>query len=583
MPDNSQNERPQANREEVDRCMIEVMGDPAGAAAELVQLRRLQKQMRADCNKTAEAVDGMKKMIDDLLHSKATLHHLERFYMDADKKPCALVNFNGQQRELPVAEHVDLEKLKTLKSWEFVKVHPTELIVVGVECDPALFGRAHGEVASFKSYIDKKMGLIVVSRFGREEEIVTLSEELRGDELKLGSRLVLHRDNPRLVIDVISDRQTESKYEIPISQLTTRLEDLAGLDDIVARIMDDWVLHFVYKEIAEKFALEPINGMLLSSYKPGMGKTALCRAMVLWLWELGRKQGFDVVLYNIEPNVFKSMWHGEDARLVREELGGVIRARLEQPRQRPLIMLVVFDEVESLGKRTGGNDTRGYTSSAQNDALQALLTLMDGIVPLKASQGPPAEVLWWGMTNRPDMVDFALKRPERMGRMMLEMPDYDADAAAEIMQVYARSRTIPWYIDDKIRQGVSEYEVYTRIIRPAVARIFPQTVLRYATEGHQMVDVTAGEVLAGAHYMNAMNQAEQAAAVRELKRLGVAAVGFEDVADALLQEAHSVAQQLDADRQMLERQLHLRIPVLRTEVVPINQLQQHRFIRTTAN
>ena len=436
---------------------------------------------------------------------------------------------------------------------------------------------AQGEMASFKGYHNREEGLAFVSRFGREEEIVSLAESIQRKDLKTGDRLVLHRDNPRWAIDVVPGQQIESKYEIPIEQLTTRLDDLAGLDGVAGEIIEDWLLRLVRKDIADAFDLRQLGGILMYSYKAGMGKTALVRALARWLRECGHQHGFDVVLYHIEPCALKSMWHGEDARLVREEVCGTIRARLERPRERPLIILVVFDEVESLGKRTGGNDTRGCVSSAQNDAVQALLTGMDGLAPLKGGSGPPANVVWIGLTNRPDMVDEALKRPGRMGDLIVEMPDYGPDEAADILQVYARSPSLAWYLDGEIRRGASEHEVYARILQPAVAQVFPLTVLRYWTEARQATDVTAGQVLAAAHYMNVIEQAKRRAAARALWELGAAAIGAEDVTDCLLEEAHKVAQQLDADRQMLERQLHLRIAVLRTELVPLEQLSQHRY------
>jgi SpoVK/Ycf46/Vps4 family AAA+-type ATPase len=550
------------------------------AAVEMLGLDHCREQLQAECLRAAEAVNGMNSMVQELLQPKAALFPVERFYLDGDASPCVLVSVNGQRRELPVAEHVDLDLLAGLEPWQYVKVHPTEMIVVGVEDDQSAFARAQGEMVSFKGYHDRERGLAIVSRFGREDEIVSLAESVRRKNPTTGDRLVLHRDNPRWAIDVIPARQIESKYEIPIEQLTTRLEDLAGVDRVACEIMEDWLLRLVHTDISEKFDLQPLRGILIHSYKAGMGKTALVRALARWLHECGCQHGFDVVLYHIEPCSLKSMWHGEDARLVREEVCGTIRARLERPRDRPLTILVVFDELESLGKRTGGNDTRGYVSSAQNDAVQALLTGMDGLEPLKGGSGPPANVVFIGMTNRPDMVDEALKRPGRMGDLIVEMPDYGPDEAAEILQIYGRSRSLAWYLDGEIRRGMSEHEVYTRILRPAMAQVFPLTVLRYWTEARQAADVTAGEILAGAHYMNVMEQAKRRAAARALWELGAAAVGSEDVADCLLEEAHKVARQLDADRQMLERQLHLRIPVLRTELVPVEQLSQHRYLRS---
>jgi hypothetical protein len=85
-----------------------------------------------------------------------------------------------------------------------------------------------------------------------------------------------------------------------------------------------------------------------------MGKTALPRAIALWLHEHRDQFGFDVLIYAVKPNETKSMWHGEDARIVREDLFGAIRARQALPRTRPLIILVVLDEIDSLGKPPAG-------------------------------------------------------------------------------------------------------------------------------------------------------------------------------------------------------------------------------------
>lgn len=566
-------------REQLDACLHEILANPQGAAGEMACLRHDITGLQNNCLKAAEAVDGMTKMVTELLEPKASLFHLERITWNEACEPRAVVNMNGQLREMPIAEQVDIETLEHLQPWELVKIHPTELIVVGVDVDDSLHGQALGETGTFENYLDRDRGLVTVSQLGRSSQIVALAPSLRSEELKYGDQLVLQRDNPRWAIHRIPGQRVASKFELPLSCLTTRLENLAGLGGVASRIIEDWIARLIRKEVTEMFELEPLNGMILYSAKAGMGKTRLAEALILWLLENGRENGYDVVPYSVEPNAMKSMWHGEDARIVRDELLGTIRARIAQPRKRPLIIPVLFDELESLGKRACGNDVRGYVSSAQNDAVQALLAGMDGIQPLKSSEGPPVEVLWWGLTNRLDGVDEALKRPGRMGGLVVEMPDYDADAAAEILQVYARGRAVPWYLDGEVRQGVSDHEVYERILRPAVAMIYSLPVLRYMTEQQRWVDVTAGEILAGAHYRSAMSAAKRRAAMRKVRRVGAPAVGLEDVADAVLDEARSLAHQLDTDRQMLERQLRLRIQVLRTDLIPQEQLVQHRYVR----
>ena len=170
----------------------------------------------------------------------------------------------------------------------------------------------------------------------------------------------------------------------------------------------DVVKRILRSEIREQFDLTPLHGVLLTSAKPGMGKTALMRAFARWLHELGQLHGFDLVLYVVKPNELKVVWHGGDAKLVREELCGAIRARQRKERTLPLFQFVVLDEVDSLGSRAGGDDSFGPTSSAHNDAVQALLAEMDGMDQQMLPPGtPPAHVVFCGLTNRPDLVDAA--------------------------------------------------------------------------------------------------------------------------------------------------------------------------------
>jgi len=553
------------------------MSDPRAAARELAQLRRTQQRLQADCLQSAEAAAAMHGALAELLRPKAALYHLERWYYDDHGELQAVVNFHGEQREMAVSREVDVEQLEALKPWEFVRVHPAEMIVVGTYTEAALFREAQGDVATFKGFRDAERGTATVSRAGREDEIVFLAPNLRDAPLAPGARLILQRDNPRWAIDVVPAQQTQSRFEMPVTAITARLDELAGLDAVITPIMEDLLTRLIYPELTAKFALKPLRGMILHSEKPGMGKTALLGGLVYWLYEYGQQRGFDVVFYNIPPNAMKSLWHGEDARIVREEVFGPIRMRLQQPRSRPLILLCGFDEAESLGRRSGLGSHA--TSPAHNDVVQALLAEMDGIQALASSDGPPASAVFVGLTNQLSLLDEALRRPGRMGDLIQAMPDYNADAAAEILGVYARCRTIPWYLDGEVRQGLAPQEIMTRILRPVIARVFPTVVLHYFTEAPQGVSVSAGEVLAGVHYQAGMNRAKRQAAVRELRRVGVPAITADDLIAGLMEEAHAAAQQLAADPQMLARQLHVRVPVLRAELAAGPQWTQHQYAR----
>jgi hypothetical protein len=104
-------------------------------------------------------------------------------------------------------------------------------------------------------------------------------------------------------------------------------------------------------------------------------------------------------------------------------------------------------------------------------------------------------------------------------------------------------------------------------------------VLRYGTDTQQTNNVTAGQILSNSHYMDAMNRAKKRAALRDLRRFNVPAVTVEDVVDCLLDVACEAAGQMGADPQMLIRQLDLKVPVARVDLVPQQELEEHRYLR----
>jgi SpoVK/Ycf46/Vps4 family AAA+-type ATPase len=394
---------------------------------------------------------------------------------------------------------------------------------------------------------------------------------------------VLFRDDESVAIAVLPADAPESRFEIDVARLEASLEDLVGMDSVIEPLIEDVLMCVVHPEIRRQFDLRPLRGLLLYSYKPGMGKTALMRALAVWLKDLGERLDFDVVLYSVKPNELKSIWHGGDAKLVREELCGAIAARQALPRTRPLFQIVVLDEIDALGKRAGGDDRSFVGSSAHNDAVQALLVEMDGLVAqLPAPDQAPAHVLWVGLTNRPDLLDDALKRPGRFGDLVLEVPAIQKEGAAGILEVYARGRGLPWWVDGEVTTELDEREIRERFLQPAVDHVFEAVVLRYHTDARRGIAVSAGEILSGVHYKEAMNLAKKRAAKRRLLEDGPPAIGVDDVTDSLLDQALAAARQMDADRQMLQRQLRLRVPVSGVELTARGELADHVYVLPAA-
>jgi len=103
--------------------------------------------------------------------------------------------------------------------------------------------------------------------------------------------------------------------------------------------------------------------------------------------------------------------------------------------------------------------------------------------------------------------------------------------------------------------------------------------IRLAAGPFRVHEVTLGQALSNAHFMDGMNRAKKRAAVRQLRGIGVPAVTYDDVLDCLLDVACEAARQMEADPQMLIRQLDVKVPVARIDVVPRHELEEHRYVR----
>ncbi len=547
-----------------------------GQLEPLIDLLRAQvrcHELEAECSRAAEAATQLEQMLQQLLSGTAVFCRLERL-RETPSGPRAVCRQGGALHEFSIHPDVDLAQLAQLRSWDYVAVH--EQVVVGQwSNEPWLQVNAQGQVVEFKGYQDRALHTVRIAD-GPQERVAALDPTLWDVPLSPRSRLVLHRDDPHRVIATAPVQQAESRFEIPIDRLQTRLEDLAGVEDLAARLIEDILVRTCCPDVRDRFGLEPLKGVLLYSYKPGMGKTAFMRAIALWLHEHSDQFGFDVVLYAVKPNEMKSMWHGEDARIVREDLWGAIRARQALPRTRALVQLVVLDELDSLGKRAGRGDR--VFSAAQSESLEAMLVEMDGLVSQPAEDALPAYVLVAGLTNRPDRVDEAAKRPGRFS-LVLPMPDVDQQSAEEVMAIYARGAELPWYVGESVETNVAGEVIRSQFVRPALACVFNMVVLRYATESQRTHDITAGQMLANAHYMDAMNRAKKRAALRFLRHESVPAVTIEDVTDCLLDVACETARQMAADPQMLVRQLDIQVPVAHVDQVPRHELEQHLYVK----
>lgn len=180
-------------------------------------------------------------------------------------------------------------------------------------------------------------------------------------------------------------------------------EEIGGCDEVIKQLEDD-VFKFV-DMLTEELPMEEIRKVekfiprnILFEGPPGTGKTVLARA-------LANRLNAAVILINGPEFIDKYV--GESERKLREIFS---RARKSAP------AVIIFDEIDSIGKRRGGEDEQtGYNDTVVNQLLTEMGGFRDEELVFVIGTTNHAAVLDPALLSRIQKI-FNIPYPDNIGR-----------------------------------------------------------------------------------------------------------------------------------------------------------------------
>jgi proteasome-associated ATPase len=253
---------------------------------------------------------------------------------------------------------------------------------------------------------------------GSATRIVWRGSDLLGVVVKKGDEVRIEPTG-KVAVELFGQQDARDYFLEEVPQ--TPWSNIGGQDEAIKMIRETIELPLLHPELFAKFEKKPIKGVLLYG-PPGCGKTLIGKAIAYNLAkEYSERLGREVkeCFLNISGPKILNMWLGESERMVRE-IFDTARTKAKEGN----LVVIFIDEAESI-LRTRSS---GRYMNISNSVVPQFCAEMDGVMGLE-------NVIVVLTSNRPDYIDPAILRPERIDRKV-KITRPDLNSAKSILSIY---------------------------------------------------------------------------------------------------------------------------------------------------